>query len=231
MAKEIKLDFFDINGEYKDDVEVDIKKNFLLLDSPMRILDQFINENFLQDLKKETDEDKFITKYKFSYELKPDTKITINCDIINIFSVSHQSTLNSKGYIVFCNLESECTYELLEKIIDYIIENCSLNVKTYMIGVFKDKIDEDKTYAKMKNYFSKYDFECDYYEMYLGNNDKFEEIKKKHIYAENMRTIFSDIFDEINGGRKENKNLKEKEDKIKEKNKAQDRSFGFCEII
>ena len=38
-------------------------------------------------------------------------------------------TLNSDGYIVFCNLESKTTLELLEKIVEYIRENCSINIK------------------------------------------------------------------------------------------------------
>ena len=36
------INFFDINGEYQEDVEIDSEKNFLLIDSPMRIIDQYI---------------------------------------------------------------------------------------------------------------------------------------------------------------------------------------------
>jgi len=37
----------------------------------------------------------------------------------------------------------------IEKIINYIAENCSIFIRTYIIGVFKDHIDEDKNYRKV----------------------------------------------------------------------------------
>ena len=114
----IKINFFDINGEYREDVPIDTEQNFLNLESPMRIIDQYISENFLQNLKK-TSENQSITKYKFSYEISPNNLISITCDIINNFSVSHQSILDSNGYVVFCNLESKSTFELLDKIVEY----------------------------------------------------------------------------------------------------------------
>ena len=42
--KSIQLNFFDINGEYKEDVEVDTQKIFLNIDSPIRIIEKFVNE-------------------------------------------------------------------------------------------------------------------------------------------------------------------------------------------
>ena len=50
--KSIQLNFFDINGEYKEDVEVDTQKIFLNIDSPIRIIEKFLNENLVQDLKR-----------------------------------------------------------------------------------------------------------------------------------------------------------------------------------
>ena len=179
-SSSITINFFDINGEYREDVKVQPEKNFLLLDCPMRIIDQYINNNFLQDLKKESEDD-FIIQYKFTYQIKENIYITINCDIINNFSVSHQRTLDSNGYIVFCNLESKTTLELLEKIVDYIRDNCSIKIKSYIIGVFKDNIDEDKVYLKMNEFLGSFDFEFEYYEMYVGDKDKFQMISKEHV--------------------------------------------------
>jgi len=195
----ITINFFDINGEYREDVKVQPEKNFLFLDCPMRIIDQYINNNFLQDLKKESEDD-FIIQYKFSYQIKENIKLSINCDIINNFSVSHQRTLNSDGYIVFCNLESKTTLELLEKIVEYIRENCSIKVKTYIIGVFKDNIDEDKIYFKMNQFLGSLDFEFEYYEMYVGDKNKFQTISKNHENAETMDNIFKNVFKAIYEG-------------------------------
>jgi len=201
-SSSITINFFDINGEYREDVKVQPEKNFLLLDCPMRIIDQYINNNFLQDLKKESEDD-FIIQYKFTYQIKENIYITINCDIINNFSVSHQCTLYSNAYIVFCNLESKTTLELLEKIVDYIRDNCSIKIKSYIIGVFKDNIDEDKVYLKMNEFLGSFDFEFEYYEMYVGDKDKFQMISKEHENAETMDNIFKNVFKEIyEGGNK-----------------------------
>ena len=221
----MNITFFDINGEYREDVDVDEKKNFVLLDSPMRILDQYINDNFVQDLKKIT-EDQFLIQYKFSYEIQKNVLISINCDIINNFSVSHYRTLESNGYIIFCNLESETTLELLDKIIEYIRENCSYNIKIFIIGVFKEKINEDKTCDKMQDNFSKLDLDFDYHEMYLGDKESFKNICQNYPNAEIMKEVFTNVFKEIYG---EGKPKYSKENK--DKNKARDRSFVKCIIL
>jgi hypothetical protein len=198
MSNSIKIDFFDINGEYNEDVEVDIANNFLLIDSPMRILEKFINENFLQDLKKDC-EDKYITKYSFSYNIPKNEKININCNIINNFSISHSEVLESNGYCIFCNLENKKTLDLLDKLIDYIIEYCGYKIKTYIIGVYKEKIDESMDYTKMNNLLKSLDFEYNYYEMYIGDKDKFEMIKATHNNSETMENVFKSIFYNICG--------------------------------
>ena len=191
--KSITIDFFDINGEYEENVPVKAEEMFLFLDCPMRIINQYISENFLQDAKKEA-EDQFIIKYKFSYEIEKNNPILVKCDIINNFSVSHSGTLDSNGYVVFCNLEKQNTFELLQNIVEYIKENCSINVKTYVIGVFKENIDDDKTYAKMQSFLAQLYFEYEYYEMFLGNKNMFQIINKEHENAETMDVIFKNVF-------------------------------------
>lgn len=221
----ITINFFDINGVYQENVPVKAEEMFLFLDCPMRIIDQYISENFLQDVKKEA-EDQFIIKYKFSYEIQKNLVISIKCDIINNFSVSHSGTLDSNGYVVFCNLESQNTFELLQNILEYIKENCSINVKTYVIGVFKENIYDDKTYIKMQSFLSQLDFEYEYYEMFLGNKEMFKIINKEHENAETMDEIFKIIFKEIYEGGK-GPRLK-KESNIKD---GMDGSMGKCIIF
>lgn len=219
----ITINFFDINGEYEENVQVNTEKIFLLLDCPIRIIDQYINDNFIQDVKKYT-KDQFILQYQFGYEIKKKVNITINCDIINNFSVSHSGTLDSNGYIVFCNLESKNTLELLEKIVDYIKENCSLNIKTYVIGVFEENIDEDKTFYKMQTFLSGLDFEFEYYEMFLGKKDMFKIISKEYDNALLMEETFKNVFNEIYEGGKGPRFYK-KDSNNKE---GADRSFIGC---
>ena len=230
MSQEsINISCFDINGEYKEEVVFDQSKNFLYNDSPIRIISQYITENFLQNLHKSESQDKFITKFTFSQKLEKKFLITINCDVISNFSVSHQGTFDSNGYIIFCYLENNSTLELLEKIINYINENCSIFIKTYIIGVFNEKIDEDKNYDKMKEFLKNLDFdiEFEYYEMFLGEKNKFEEIKKKYENAQNMTDVFKNIFFEMWKGKipKINKN------NIRFDKGMEDRSRIGCKIF
>ena len=228
MSKSIKIDFFDINGEHKEDTDVDIANNFLLFDSPMRILEKFINENFLKDLKKDF-QDKYITKYSFSYNISKNNKISINWKIINNFSISHSDVLESNGYFIFCNLENKKTLELLDKLIDYIIEYCGCQIKTYVIGVYKENIDESMEYKKMNNFLRSLDFEFNYYEMFIGDNDKFEMIKSTHNDSETMENVFKSIFCGICGEEISSPKIKKKNRKDYDKDNE---SVSFkCEIF
>ena len=96
------------------------------------------------------------------------------------------------------------------------------------MGVFQDHIDEDKSYSKMeellKNINSEMEFE--YYEMFVGDKTKYDEIKKMHENALNMNEVFKNVFIQI---------LKEKSPQLvkinKENNKIDDRSKVQCEIF
>lgn len=227
--KTINISCFDINGEYLDEEPQDQSKNFLNLESPSRIISQYITENFLQNLSKSETDDKFVTKFTFSQNIEKKILITINCDVINNFSVSHQGTFDSNGYIIFCNLSKKNTFELMEKMFNYISDNCSIFIKTYVIGVFSDKIDEDKKYEKMKEFFKNLDTEIDfdYYEMYLGDTNKFDEIKKNNENAQNMGDILKNIFEEIC----KNDGLPSINRKVDLKNGVNDRSKMGCKIF
>ena len=99
-TKTINISCFDINGEYLNEAPQDQTKNFLNLESPSRIISQYITENFVQNLSKSETDDKFVTKFTFSQNIEKKILITINCDVINNFSVSHQGTFDSNGYLI-----------------------------------------------------------------------------------------------------------------------------------
>ena len=201
MKKLIKLNketinicFFDINGEYDESI-VDQNKNFFYLDSPIQIISKYITDNFVRNISKTQTKDKYITKFTFSENIK-NVFFTLNCDVICNFSVSHQSTFDSNGYIIFCDLEKNTTLKLLEKIINYIVDNCSIFIGIYIIGVFKDHIDKDKEYNKMKEFLNnlEYDLEFEYYEVFLGEKKNFFEMKNLYQYCITLDDAFKDIF-------------------------------------
>ena len=203
------IHFFDINGEHKENVDIDEKKLYSNIDSPLRILNEYAKKNNLQPTKNNS-EDKLVIEYKFKPNLGQQTK-EINCNIIYNFSVSHQSTLNSLGYVVFLNLENNSIFDLLEKIIDYIKDNCSLNVKTYMIGIFSKDIKSDRTEKKMKEFFDGEDFDYEYYQMFIGNENS---ILEKYKGSENIEGIMKKILENIIKNEKRENAENENDNKI-----------------
>ena len=194
------IHFFDINGEHKENVDIDVKKLSSNIDSPLRILNEYTNKNDFKVTPKNS-EDKLVIDYKFEAKFGNITK-NINCNIIYNFSVSHQTTLNSLGYVVFLNLENNSIFDLLEKLIDYIKDNCSLNVKTYMIGIFSKEIKKDRTEEEMKQFFNAEDFDFEYYQMYIGNDNR---IMEKYKGAANIDEIMNQILVNIfNNEKREN---------------------------
>ena len=203
------IHFFDINGEHKENVDIDEKKLYSNIDSPLRILNEYAKKNNLQPTKNNS-EDKLVIEYKFKPNLGQQTK-EINCNIIYNFSVSHQSTLNSLGYVVFLNLENNSIFDLLEKIIDYIKDNCSLNVKTYMIGIFSKDIKSDRTEKKMKEFFDGEDFDYEYYQMFIGNENS---ILEKYKGSENIEGTMKKILENIIKNEKRENAENENDNKI-----------------
>jgi hypothetical protein len=220
----LTINFFDINGGYEEDVQIDSEKNNLNLESPIRIIEQYLNENKQDSPKKKLDQ--FITQYTFNYEIKKNNEIQINCYIINNLSVSHECTAHSNAYIVFCNLEKESTCELLDNISVYIKNNGSIGVKTYVIGVFKENIDEDKTFPKIQQLLGEHELDFEYHEMYLCDKDKVQMINKEYSSAESMQDVFSDIFESIYEGKYPHLSHSFR---IKEDN--EDKSFTKCKIF
>ena len=131
--------------------------------------------------------------------------------------------------LFFAIYQKKKTFELVEKMFNYINDNCSIFIKTYVIGVFDDKIDEDKKYEKMKEFLKNLDSEIDfdYYEMFLGDANKFDEIKKDNKNAQNMGDILKNIFEEMC----KNDNLPSINRNIKIKNGVVDRSKMGCKIF
>ena len=194
------IHFFDINGEHRENVDIDVKKLSLNIDSPIKILKEYTKRNNFNSSQKDS-EDKLVIDYKFQGKFGEKVK-DINCNIIYNFSVSHQTTLNSLGYVVFLNLENNSIFDLLEKLIDYIKDNCSLNVKTYMIGIFSKEIKKDRTEEEMKQFFNAEDFDFEYYQMYIGNDNR---IMEKYKGAANIDEIMNQILVNIfNNEKREN---------------------------
>ena len=218
----IKIIFFDINGQYKEEENVDFNKNALLEDSPIRILEKFFKENSIQ-CKKEIVED--LKNYTFDYEINKNV-VKFDCYIMENFTEIHQSHLYTNYYAIFCDLENEDILESLEKLIDFVNENYSINAKIFVIGIFKKSIDEDKTYMCMNEFLGKKGCNYEYYEMYDGDLDKIDLISQEFGNAESMNKIFKEVFTEIYAPGQNKKN-----GGVDEKNDGVDKSIKLCNIF
>ena len=217
----IKIIFFDINGQYREEEKVDFNKNAFLEDSPIRILEKFFKQNNIQ-YKKEIVVD--LKNYSFDYEI--DKKVVkFDCYIMENFTEIHQSHLDTNYYAIFCNLENENTLESLEKLIDFVNDNYSINAKIFIIGIFKQSIDEDKTYMKMNEFLGKKVSNYEYYEMYDGDLNKIDFDSQEFENAENMNQIFTDVFTEIYApGQNKKKGDIDKNDRA-------DKSINICALF
>ena len=223
-SSSIEIVFFDINGQYNEKEKVDFNNNALLEDSPKRILEKFLKENSIQNKKEIVDD---LQNYSFDYEIKKNEIIKFCCHILENFSVIHQNLLYSNYYIIFCNLENKDIFELLGKIIDFIKDNYSVNAKIFIIGVFKESIDEDKTYLNMNQYLDEKSINYEYYEMYDGDLDKNDFVCQEFENAESMTKIFKEIFTEIYAP-----GLKTaKKGDLDDKNGRADKSINICGIF
>ena len=197
----IKITFFDINGQYANEKKEDLNKNALLEDSPIRILEKYLKENSIQFKKGIVDD---LKNYSFVLEFK-NRVISFDCYILDNFSVVHQSIVYVNYYIIFCNLDNKDILEFLEKLIEFIKEFYSVNAKIFIIGVFKESIDEDKTYENMKQILDEKHINYEYYEMYDGDLDKIDIESQEYEYSENMNQVFENIFTEIHSPGNKNK--------------------------
>ena len=218
----IKIIFFDINGQHNDEEKVDFNKNALLEDSPIRILEKFFKENSIQNKKEIVDDLKI---YSFEYDIKKSI-VKFECSIMENFEVIHQSLQYVNYFAIFCNLENEDILVSLEKLIDFIKENYSINAKIFIIGVFKKNIDEDKTYMSMNEFLGKKNINYEYYEMYDGDLDKIDLVSQEFENAETMTNVFKEVFTEIYSPEQK----KENEDTDKKNGKV-DKSINICELF
>ena len=135
MSSTIKIVCFDINTG----ISKDLKENKIVLENPIRILDEFKENHLFLEL---TKTQKISSDIKYSFHINlGDIKIIYEIFVLNDLSFIHDISLVSDANLIFINLENEDTLKQLEKIINYINDCCCpLNIKVYIVGIYKDKI-------------------------------------------------------------------------------------------
>ena len=177
----IKIVCFDINSDNNEDFEETIKKNIFALENPLRIFDEFSeNKKFLQAEKIQINSAEI--KYIYNTNIS-ENKIIFEIYVLYDLSYIHEISLEADAYLLFINLEKSNTIEQLSNIMDYIIECCSMDVKTYVIGIYNDIIIPNLNKESIKLFLGEDNFNFDYYQINskknLINNQKEKKISNK----------------------------------------------------
>ena len=170
MNTKINIVCFDINSVFDESLFQSMDENILALENPLRILDEFIESHkFLEPEKKRKKSSEI--KYSFSFSLSKDYKISYEIVVLNNLSYIHSITSKADACLVFINLENKNTITQLENLVKYITESC-VNAKTYLIGIYKDKIIPVLNKETLDSYFEEENLIYEYHQIKCADYDK-----------------------------------------------------------
>ena len=165
MDDQILLVSFDINSAHEHEETNSDKKQSSEehIETPERIFDDFFSKHKEKTMEKVKINDSE-TKYTFKMNLPEMSFFTIIA--INDLSFIHEITLDADAYVIFINLEDPKTEEKLEYLIRYIVEGCcSVETKTCVIGLYKEKILPQYTKQELESLFSDNNLALEYYQV------------------------------------------------------------------
>ena len=168
MDDAILLVSFDINSAHEhEETNTNDKKlpSEAQMETPERIFDEFFSKHKKSNLNLEkTKLNASETKYTFKMNLPDLSFFTIIT--INDLSFIHEITLDADAYVIFINLEDPKTEEKLEYLIRYIVEGCcSVETKTCVVGLYKEKILPQYTKQELETLFSDNNLALEYYQV------------------------------------------------------------------
>ena len=169
MVSKIIIVCFDIsNEEEEEEMESSSENKKYELDSPLRILDDFLaKETFFEKSEKITTS----SDITYTFEVNVPEKIVFEIIILQDLSFIHEISLDADGYLLFINLEKKNTFEYLEKISEYILENCPLDVKTYIIGIHNDSVIPPISEEVMKQFLEEENLNFEYFQINCNNKN------------------------------------------------------------
>lgn len=191
MDPSLLLVCFDINSSHEENQSKN-KDNSKdeLPENPSRIFTEYFNNH--KDLKVEkTQINPSELKYNFNLQLTDNSLFQLV--LINDLSFIHDICLNADGYLILINLEDVKTEERLEYIIKYISESCcTMEIKSYIIGLYQDKILPGCKKEELENLFNEHNLIYDYEQIKYSPEDKnhncfFDIFNNKMTNKKNMR--------------------------------------------
>ena len=163
---------FDINSTREENQVKPDNNNEETMENPSNIFKKFFDSHKI--IKPEINKiNPSEIDHKFSLNLPEETSFQIRT--ISDLSFIHEISLNADSYIIFINLEDVQTQEKIEYLIRYILESCcSVDIKTYIIGMYtdKDNIREECKKEELENIFNEDNLSYEYFQIkYTGKEN------------------------------------------------------------
>ena len=202
MEYVIRIVCFDINCEDEEDIEDIIKENLFALECPLRILDEFVDSKIFLESEKiqiNSAEIKYIFQTNFS-----ENKIIYEIYVLYDLSYIHEISLDADAYLLFLNLEKNNTMKQLAYIMDYIIECCSIDVKTYVIGMYTDIIIPSLNKESIELYLEEENSNYEYYQINCKENSTINGVEEKIVSKEEQNFLSNNKYKIKNNKNKSN---------------------------
>ena len=139
MISKLKILFFDLNINNKqENKEEDYQNEEKTLDEI--IIDAFIDEHIITEKKinkdNEDPENNFIS---FNYNIQSKNDLKIIFYNLKNFNKTYSINLTVDAFFIIVDIENRNYYHKLIKLISYINDNCVKEIKSYILGIYKNE--------------------------------------------------------------------------------------------
>lgn len=160
----VSLVCFNINNDKKN-----MKDNLLQLENPIRILNEFQEIHlFFESEKKQINSSELLFNFFVEFSGK---QVIFEISILNDISFIPNICLKTHAYLIFLNLENQDSIDQLENIVTFISKYCPSENKTYLIGIYKEKINPILDKDSIENYFEVNNLNMEMYKIRYNGND------------------------------------------------------------
>ena len=147
-----------------------IKKKFKTLSfstnilnlSPCSVLNTFLSNNLCSNIKN-------INKHSIEYDYQIDSNVLVHTQFSEAYTLNKKYEMSkyADSYIIIIDLESDVSYTNLDSIISYMKDNCNIEKKIFILGIYKnvDDIDDDLKEENIKDYIDSKKLNYDYLEL------------------------------------------------------------------
>ena len=137
MNTKLKILFFDLNNQQENKEEE--KENELKSLNEI-IIDKFIDEHIITEKKINKDNEKPENNFiSFNYDIQPKNNINIIFYNLNSFNKTYSINLIVDAFFIIVDIENKNYYDKLINLISYIKDNCANEIKSYILGIYKNK--------------------------------------------------------------------------------------------